>query len=151
MCRVRDVTGADVYRQPTPRASAAANKEVRAAIKAVACEIPVYGYRRVVEEVSRRRAGRVNHKRVRRVRHEESLVCRRRRKRFRATTDSRHGCAVYPNLAGEMKLSGINQLSVADITYVRLPKGFCYLAAIQRRFQSPRYWLVTCVLILMRG
>ena len=133
MCRVLDVTRADVYRQPKPRASAAADKEVREAIKAVASETPVYGYRRVVEEVSRRRAGRVNHKRVRQVMHEENLVCRRR-KRFRATTDSQHGFAVYPNLAGEMKLSGINQLWVADITYVRLPKGFCYLAAILDAF-----------------
>jgi len=133
MCRVLGVTRADLYRQPKPRASAASDKEVREVIKAVASEIPVYGYRRVVEEVSRRRARRVNHKRVRRVMREEQIVCRRR-KRFRVTTDSRHSFHVYPNLASEMKLTHINQLWVADITYVRLPKGFCYLAAILDAF-----------------
>ena len=133
MCRVLEVTRADMYRQPKPRAGAASDKEVREVIKTVASEIPVYGYRRVVEEVSRRHARRVNHKRVRRVMHEENLVCRRR-KRFRVTTDSRHDFAVYPNLALAMKPSGINQLWVADITYVRLPKGFCYLAAILDAF-----------------
>ena len=133
MCRVLGVTRAELYRQPKPRASAAWDKEVREVIKTVASEIPVYGYRRVVEEVSRRHARRVNHKRVRRVMHEENLVCRRR-KRFRVTTDSRHDFAVYPNLALAMKPSGINQLWVADITYVRLPKGFCYLAAILDAF-----------------
>jgi len=133
MCRVLGVTRADLYRQPEPRASAVADKEMREAIKTVALEIPVYGYRRVVAEVSRRRARRVNHKRVRRVMREENLVCRRR-KRFRVTTDSRHGFQVYPNLARQMKLTHINQLWVADITYVRLPKGFCYLAAILDAF-----------------
>jgi transposase InsO family protein len=133
MCRVLEVTRADMYRQPKPRASAASDEEACTTIKAVASEIPVYGYRRVVEEVSRRRAGRVNHKRVRRVMHEENLVCRRR-KRFRVTTDARHGFAVYPNLARAMQLTDINQLWVSDITYVRLPKGFCYLAAILDAF-----------------
>jgi len=110
MCRVLGVRRAEVYRHTAPRASAVADKEVCEAIKTVASEMPVYGYRRVVEEVSRRRGGnRVNHKRVRRVMHEENLVCRRRT-RFRVTTDSRHGFAVYPNLAGEMKLAGINSV-----------------------------------------
>jgi len=133
MCRVLGVTRAEVYRPPQPPAASAETKAVREAIKAVALEIPVYGYRRVVEEVSRRRTSRVNHKRVRRVMHEENLVCRRP-KRFRVTTDSRHSFHVYPNLVSEMKLMGINQLWVSDITYVRLPKGFCYLAAILDAF-----------------
>jgi transposase InsO family protein len=133
MCRVLGVARADLYRQSKLRTSAACDKEVREAIKTVALEIPVYGYRRVVAEVSRRRASRVNHKRVRRVMREENLVCRRP-KRFRVTTDSRHSFHVYPNLARQMKPTSINQLWVADITYVRLPKGFCYLAAILDAF-----------------
>ncbi len=133
MCRVLGVTRAEVYRTTPSRAACVAAAVVRREIVEVASEMPAYGYRRVVEEVSRRRRTRVNHKRVRRVMREENLLCRRQ-KRFRVTTDSRHDFAVHPNLAGEMKLTGINQLWVADITYVRLPKGFCYLAAILDAF-----------------
>ncbi len=133
MCRLLGVTRAEVYRDPKSRAARAETEVVHQQIVGVAAEMPAYGYRRVVEEVSRRRSRRVNHKRVRRVMREEKLVCRRP-KRFRVTTDSRHGFHVYPNLAGGMQLSDINQLWVSDITYVRLPRGFCYLAAILDAF-----------------
>ncbi len=133
MCRLLGVTRAEIYRPHLPRRASLEAADVRREVTEVASEMPCYGYRRVVEEVSRRRATRVNHKQVRRVMREEKLVCRRP-KRFRVTTDSRHGFAVYPNLAGEMKLTNINQLWVADITYVRLPKGFCYLAAMLDAF-----------------
>ncbi len=133
MCRLLGVTRAEVYRVSPPRTEGSVAEELRREVTEIATEMPCYGYRRVVEEVARRHATRVNHKRVRRVMREEHLVCRRP-KRFRATTDSRHGFTVYPNLAGEMKLTNINQLWVADITYVRLPKGFCYLAAILDAF-----------------
>ena len=66
MCRVLGVTRAEVYRPPQPPAASGKTKAVRELIKAVASEIPVYGYRRVVEELSRRHARRVNHKRLRR-------------------------------------------------------------------------------------
>jgi transposase InsO family protein len=46
------------------------------------------------------------------------------------TTDSAHDWRVYPNLARRMQVSGINQLWVADITYVRLQEEFIYLAVI---------------------
>lgn len=95
--------------------------------------MPVMVTASVVEAVARRRASRVSTKRVRRLMREEQLVCRRPR-RFRLTTDSHHGFQVYPNLARAMTLTGINQLWVSDITYVRLPKGFCYLAAILDAF-----------------
>lgn len=133
MCRLLGVTRAEVYRDPKSRAARAEAEVVRQQIVEVAAEMPAYGYRRVVEEVSRRRSRRVNHKQVRRVMREEKLVCRRP-KRFRVTTDSRHGFHVYPNLAGGMRVSDINQLWISDITYVRLPKGFCYLAAILDAF-----------------
>ncbi len=133
MCRLLGVPRAEVYRTHSPCAEGSVAQDVRREIIEVAAEMPCYGYRRLTEEVSRRRASRVNHKQVRRVMREEKLVYRRP-KRFRVTTDSRHGLAVYPNLAGELHLSGINQLWVADITYVRLPKGFCYLAVMLDAF-----------------
>ena len=60
---------------------------------------------------------------------EDNLLCLRRVKRVR-TTDSRHGLTVYPNLVPELDLTGLNQLWVADITYVRLLREFVYLAVL---------------------
>ena len=51
-------------------------------------------------------------------------------KAFVVTTDSDHEFEVYLNLASRMKLTGINQLWVADITYIRLKTEFVYLAVI---------------------
>jgi transposase InsO family protein len=61
---------------------------------------------------------------------EDNLLCLRRKRSFVTTTDSKHHWAVYPNLAKGRKLNGINQLWVADITYIRLEIEFVYLAVI---------------------
>lgn len=86
MCRILGVTRAEIYRPHLPRPASLEAQDVRREVTEVASEMPCYGYRRIVEEVSRRRATRVNHKQVRRVMREEKLVCRRP-KRFRVTTD----------------------------------------------------------------
>ena len=83
----------------------------------IALELPSYGWPRMTAELQRR-GWAVNHKRVYRLMREDNLLCLRQRK-FVVTTDSTHG-RVYPNLARTMTLTGINQLWVADITYIRL-------------------------------
>ncbi len=75
----------------------------------------------------------MNHKRVLRIMREDNLLCLRKRK-FVVTTDSNHGRKVYPNLAGKMTLTGLDQLWVADITYMRLAEEFIYLAVILDAF-----------------
>jgi len=75
----------------------------------------------------------VNHKRVLRIMREDNLLCVRRRA-FVVTTDSRHNLPIYPNLAREIKPSAINQLWVADITYIRLRTEFVYLAVVLDAF-----------------
>ena len=102
--------------------------ELRSQIQKIALRMPSYGYRRVQAELQRR-GRQVNHKRVLRLMREDNLLCLRRRS-FVCTTDSRHGLTVYPNLAREMVLSDINQLWVADITYIRLRSEFVYLAVL---------------------
>lgn len=102
--------------------------ELRSQVQKIALQMPSYGYRRVQAELGRR-GQRVNHKRVRRLLREDNLLCVRRRS-FVHTTDSRHGFPVYPNLAKEMVLTNLNQLWVADITYLRLRSEFVYLAVI---------------------
>ena len=102
--------------------------ELRDAIHRIALEWPSYGRPRITAEL-RRQGWTVNPKRVRRLLREDNLLCIRKRK-FVVTTDSNHGQKVYPNLAGKMTLTGVDQLWVADITYVRLQEEFVFLAVI---------------------
>jgi transposase InsO family protein len=106
--------------------------ELRSAIQKVALEWPAYGYRRVHRELIRR-GWRVNHKRVLRLMRADNLLCLRKRK-FIWTTNSKHELPVYPNLAKDMVLTSINQLWVADITYIRLEVEFVFLAVLLDAF-----------------
>ncbi len=127
MCRVLDVNRAACYRsreQTTSRGEV----ELRDAIQRIALEMPGYGSRRITAEL-RRRGWIINRKRRQRLMREDNLLCLRRVRRVR-TTDSRHGLTVYPNLVPELKLSGLNQLWVADITSIRLRREFVYLAVL---------------------
>jgi transposase InsO family protein len=53
-----------------------------------------------------------------------------RKRRFVVTTDSNHGRIIYPNLARDLVPTGVAQLWVADITYIRLAEEFVYLTAV---------------------
>jgi transposase InsO family protein len=106
--------------------------ELRAAIQRVALEFPSYGWPRITAEL-KRRGWAVNHKRVYRLMREDNLLCLRKR-RFVVTTDSDHDLPVYPNLARQMTLTGLDQLWVADLTYIRLELEFIYLAVILDAF-----------------
>jgi putative transposase len=101
---------------------------LREAIERIVLAFPGYGYRRVTQAL-RRDGWVVNAKRVQRIMREESLLCQSKR-RFVVTTDSRHGYGRYPNLLREQPVDGLNQAWVADLTYIRLPTTFVYLAAI---------------------
>jgi len=114
----------DAGRAPGPDA----DMDLRDAIQRVALEWPSYGRPRITKEL-RRRGWTVNPKRVYRLMREDNLLCVRKRK-FVVTTDSNHTRKVYPNLARQMALTGVDQLWVADITYIRLQHEFVYLAMI---------------------
>jgi len=106
--------------------------EIRDEMQKIALESAVYGYRRITAELQRRGFA-INHKRVLRMMREDNLLCVRRR-RFVVTTDSRHNLPIYPNLAGQMTPTSVNQLWVADITYIRLRTEFVYLAVVLDAF-----------------
>jgi transposase InsO family protein len=106
--------------------------ELRDEMQRVAIESPAYGYRRITHEL-RQRGFDVNHKRVLRMMRDDNLLCVRRRA-FVVTTDSRHNLPVYPNLARGIQTTAINQLWVADITYIRLRAEFVYLAVVLDAF-----------------
>jgi putative transposase len=109
-----------------------ADMDLRDAIQRIALEWPSYGRPRITAEL-RRRGWKVNPKRVYRILREDNLLCIRKRK-FVVTTDSNHGRKVYPNLARTMVLTGVDQLWVADITYIRLREEFVFLAVILDAF-----------------
>ena len=106
--------------------------ELRDAIQRIALEMPSYGRRRITAEL-RRRGWAVNPKKVQRLMREDNLLCVRRRK-FVVTTDSKHGRKIYPNLARGMVLTAMDQLWIADITYIRLRDEFVFLAVILDAF-----------------
>jgi len=108
LCVLAQVSRAGFYRWRQAPPTADADLDLRDAIQKIALEWPCYGGRRVTAELHRR-GWEANHKRVLRIMREDNLLCLRRRK-FVVTTDSNHSRPVYPNLAGEMVLTGINQL-----------------------------------------
>ncbi len=116
------------YARPSADDVAARDTALRDAIERVVLDFPGYGYRRVTKTL-RREGWNVNHKRVLRVMRQESLLCQLAR-RFVVTTDTGHGLRTYPNLLAGMELAGPDQAWVADLTYIRLPTTFAYLACI---------------------
>ena len=106
--------------------------DLRDAIQRIALQWPSYGRPRITAEL-RRRGWQVNPKRVYRLLREDNLLCVRKR-RFVVTTNSNHGLRVYPNVARDMVLTGVDQLWRADITYIRLREEFVYLAVILDAF-----------------
>jgi transposase InsO family protein len=124
---------ATIWRQlRQPSTSNEDELELRSQIQAIALEMRSYGYRPITAELHRRGV-EVNHKRVLRLLREDNLLCLRQRA-FVRTTDSRHNLMVYPNLTRDLLLSNINQLWVADITYIRLLREFIYLAVLLDAF-----------------
>jgi putative transposase len=132
LCQMTGLSRAGFYRWRVPGQATPVEMEIRDQMQKVALESPVYGYRRVTAEL-RRRGFEVNHKRVLRMMREDNLLCVRQRC-FMVTTDSRHNLTVYPNLTVTMTPAAINQLWVADITYIRLRTEFIYLAVVLDAF-----------------
>ena len=128
-CQLAGVSRAGFYRSLQEHLPKEEDMEVRSAVQRIALEHRRrYGYRRITAEL-RRQGLRVNHKRVARILREDNLLAIQPRA-FVVTSDSQHELEVYLNLARRLKLTGINQLWVADITYVRLRAEFVYLAVI---------------------
>jgi putative transposase len=132
MCALAGVSRRGFYRFRPDRNLGERDMDLRDAIQRIALEMPGYGRPRITAEL-RRRGWVVNPKRVHRIMREDNLLCLRRRK-FLVTTDSRHSFAVHPNLARDLKLTGLNQLWIADLTYIRLETEFVYLAVILDAF-----------------
>lgn len=127
-CRCLDISRGTYYKWNT-KPSVPYGGNLISAIHDIALEYPKYGYRRITAQLHRD-GHIVNHKKVLRIMREANLLCKPRKKYRVMTTDSNHNLPVYPNLAKEMVVTGLNQLWVADITYVHLETGHVYLSVI---------------------
>ena len=133
MCKLAGISRAGFYRQwgrSMPRQEETAVRDV---IQRIALANRRYGYRRIAAQL-RREGFVVNHKRVLRLMRQDNLLVLRRRPFVPVTTDSRHEWCVVPNLARGLVPTGLDQLWVADITYVRLLEEFAFLAVILDAF-----------------
>jgi putative transposase len=133
MCRLAGVSRAGYYRHWAASAPRQEETAIRDAVQRTALANRHYGYRRIAKELGRDGLV-VNHKRVLRLMRKDNLLCLRRRPFVPITTDSRHEWRVVPNLTRGMVLSGLDQLWVADITYVRLLEEFAFLAVVLDAF-----------------
>jgi len=132
LCQMTGLSRSGFYRCRAPRQETPVEMELRDQMQKIALASPAYGYSRITAELHRQ-GFVVNHKRVLGMMREDNLLCVRRRA-FIVTTDSRHNLPVYPNLARDSMPTGINQLWVADITYIRLRTEFVYLAVVLDAF-----------------
>jgi putative transposase len=133
MCLLAGVNRAGYYRHWGGHAPRAEETAVRDVVQRVALANRRYGYRRIAAQL--RRDGFVaNHKRVLRLMRQDNLLCLRQRPFVPVTTQSRHEWRVVPNLARGLVPTGLDQLWVADITYVRLLEEFAYLSVLLDAF-----------------
>ena len=128
-CFISHVHKSDYYKWKDKPKREDSNIHLRKEIQGIALEFPFYGYRRITKELNRRKII-VNHKRVLRLTKEDNLLCLRKKLFKPVTTQSDHDYNIYPNLIENIEVTGLNQVWVSDITYIRLPQEFIYLAAI---------------------
>ena len=113
--------------------TAQTDHELKEMIERIQGEFPGYGYRRIKKQLKREGLS-INGKRIRRVQKAYGLYPITLKKYSVHTTDSRHGYRIYPNLIKDKEVHRINEVWVADITYIHIQKGFVYLAAILDRY-----------------
>ena len=106
--------------------------DVLVRIRAICDEFECYGYRRVGAAL-RHQGVVVNNKKLRRLMKTYDLQPKQRR-RYVVTTDSEHDSPIFADLTKNLVLERLNQLWIADLTYVAIPGGFVYLAAILDAF-----------------
>ena len=133
LCALSGVSRAGYYRHFGPHPPKREDADLRDLIQRIALDNRHYGYRRITFAL-RRQGLIVNAKRVRRLTREDNLLSQRAKPFVPSTTMSRHGFAIVPNLTRGLIPSGLDQIWVADITYVRLAEGFVCLAAILDAF-----------------
>jgi transposase InsO family protein len=131
MCELLSVSRASYYRWRDQKETPNPDMELKDLIQRIVLHHNRYGYRRVTKELARSHDLMVNHKKVLRLMREDNLLCLKKKGWVKTTYP---GTQVYPNLIPNMVITSINQVWVADITYIRLHDEFIYLAVILDAF-----------------
>jgi transposase InsO family protein len=134
LCALAKVSRAGFYRFGEVRRPERTEADLRDKIQTIALKNRFYGYRRIGQELWRLHGLRINHKRLRRLMREDNLLCLRAKPFVPYTTNSRHEFPIVPNLTRGLVATGLDQIWVADITYVRLAGQFVYLAVVLDAF-----------------
>jgi putative transposase len=140
MCVLSDVSRAGYYRHWLASKPRQEETALRGEIQRLSLAQRKNGYRdgyRPITIQLQRMGWAVNHKRVARIRREDNLLCVPKKSFRPATTDGRHPWHVWPNLARHLVPLAVNQLWVADITYIRMSEAFVYLAVVLDGFSLP--------------
>jgi transposase InsO family protein len=133
MCALAGVSRSGYYRAWQASAPREEDTALRDAIQRIAVTNRRYGYRRIAAAL-RRDGWAANHKRILRLMRLDNLLCLRQKPFVPVTTDSHHGWQIVANLARGLEVTKIDQLWVADITYIRLAEAFAYLAVVLDAF-----------------
>jgi transposase InsO family protein len=133
LCAAAGVSRANYYRWFEPKLSVRDDADLRDSIQRLALQRRFEGYRRITHRL-REQGMVINAKRVLRLMREDNLLSLRHKPFVPATTDSRHPYPIVPNLVRGLVPTGLDQVWVADITYVRLAEAFVYLAIVLDAF-----------------
>jgi transposase InsO family protein len=129
LCKIAGLSRASYYRWLEPKPTRRDDADLRDLIQRLALKRRFEGYRRIAKRL-RDDGLIVNKKRVLRLMRADNLLSLRKKPFVPPTTDSRHSFKIVPNLARRLVPTGLDQLWVADITYVRLAEAFIYLAVV---------------------
>jgi putative transposase len=133
MCSLLDVSisGYRAWKRGgSPERKRLTDSQMVMVMKAVHAELKgAYGSARMMREL-RNRGFTAGKERVERLMRDNGIRARHKR-RYRATTDSRHGLPVAENLlARDFAPSAPNQVWTSDITYLWTDEGWLYLAIV---------------------
>ena len=132
MCQALGVSRSWLYEKPAAAAEPAEeDTRLRDAVERLCLDFPGYDYRRVTAQLHRD-GWAANHKRVLGIMQNESLLCRLQRAFRPPPAGSTR--AAYPNLTQQLVVTRLDQVWVVDMTYIRLPQGFVYLACVLDAF-----------------
>ena len=133
LCRALNVSRSAFYawlrRKPGKRDIQ--DKSIRRAIWASHTAAPCYGLDNIHADVREQMVCGRN--RVRRLMKQMGVRSKRKR-RYKATTNSHHPYPVAPHLLRRVKPTAPDQVWVSDITYIPTEEGWLYLATVKDRF-----------------
>jgi transposase InsO family protein len=123
-------SGYYAWRQRPPSARAHVNRQIVAEIRRIHAEVDrTYGSPRMQPELQARGLPCGRH-RIARLMRAHGIQGKQAR-RWRVTTDSRHGFALAPNHLGRaFTAAAPNRVWMADVTYIPTGAGWCYLAVV---------------------